>query len=82
MTFKRKLIQTTLLSASLVAGQAMSAEPFSPGSQPLGYIGPIELDTADLSTGAQAYRGCDGIRSDFRYRLFFLPSTISFTCRF
>ena len=41
---------------SLSASQPRAAEPFSPTSQPLGYIGPIELSITDLGDGARAYR--------------------------
>ena len=57
MSVKFSLIRTALLGASLVAGQAHGAAPFSPSTQPLGYIGPIELNTTNLENGGRAYRG-------------------------
>ena len=50
-------LRMTLLSASLLIGQAYAATSFSPEGQPLGHIGPIELSTVDLTNGARAYRG-------------------------
>ena len=57
MRVNLSLIRTALFGASLIAGQAMAADPFDPSNQPLGYIGPVELSTTDLSNGAFAYRG-------------------------
>ena len=57
MKIKNDIIKTMLLSTALCAWQAQAAAPFDPTDQPLGYIGPIELSTTDLSNGAKAYRG-------------------------
>ncbi len=51
------LLKKTLLVTSLLASQVYAAAIFSPVDQPLGYIGPIELSSVDLSNGAKAYRG-------------------------
>ena len=57
MSIKFSMIRTALLGASLLAGQAHGAAPFSLDTQPLGYIGPIELSNTTLEEGARAYRG-------------------------
>jgi len=52
------LSKSLLISAILVAGTAQAAAVFTPSSQPLGYIGAIELSNVDLSVGGvKAYRG-------------------------
>jgi hypothetical protein len=41
----------------MVLSQQGAAAPINPESQPLGYIGPMELSTTDLTSGAKGYRG-------------------------
>lgn len=57
MKITNTFIKTMLLSSMMVGGQLHAAPPINPEAQPLGYIGPIELTTSDLSNGARAYRG-------------------------
>ncbi len=51
------LLKAMLFVASLLPGQVYAAALFSPATQPLGYIGPIELSNSNISNGAKAYRG-------------------------
>ena len=60
MKITTTVINTMLLSASLIISQQSMAEcvtPNTPECQPLGYIGPMELSNTDLSNGAKGYRG-------------------------
>jgi outer membrane protein assembly factor BamB len=58
MKITNTLFKTTLISTALLLGQANAAAPFDPEAQPLGYIGPLELNGTNLSLGgARAYRG-------------------------
>jgi hypothetical protein len=45
------------LASAFIVNQGYAGTAFSPSDQPLGHIGPIELNTTDLSVGAKAYRG-------------------------
>ena len=56
MKITNNFIKTMLLSTSLLASQ-LHAAAINPELQPLGYIGPMELSTTDLTNGAKAYRG-------------------------
>ena len=56
MKITNTFIKTMLLSTSLLASQ-LNAAAINPELQPLGYIGPIELSTTDLTNGTKAYRG-------------------------
>jgi len=53
----KRFINSLLVMLSVLACRAEAAAPFDPETQPLGYIGPIELSNTDLSNGAKAYRG-------------------------
>ncbi len=57
MKIQFTFLRMTVLSTALLISQAYAAAVFTPASQPLGYIGPIELSTTDLTNGATAYRG-------------------------
>jgi hypothetical protein len=57
MKITNNLAKLMLLSASMVLSQQGAAVPIDPEGQPLGFIGPMELSTTDLSNGAKGYRG-------------------------
>jgi Tfp pilus tip-associated adhesin PilY1 len=44
------------IGAAVVTAIAVAGSYFSPEEQPLGYMGPLELTTTDLTHGAKAYR--------------------------
>ena len=56
MKIKLNYIASMLLSTLFVAGPLSAADPINPEVQPLGYIGPLELSTTDLTNGAKGYR--------------------------
>jgi len=57
MKITHTLAKIMLLSVSMVLSQQGAAAPINPEGQPLGYIGPMELSTTDLTNGAKGYRG-------------------------
>ena len=57
MKITNTLAKLMLLSVSMVLSQQGAAAPIDPEGQPLGYIGPMELSTTDLTNGAKGYRG-------------------------
>jgi hypothetical protein len=57
MKITNAMFKTILFSTALLSGQANAAALIDPEVQPLGHLGPLELDTTDLSNGAKSYRG-------------------------
>src|SRR5210317_773353 len=57
MKITNTLARTMLLSIAMLLSQQGTAAAINPEAQPLGYIGPMELSTTDLSDGAKGYRG-------------------------